>query len=51
MQFDVICPSAPWENHTVHDEGRAYDLCYSLAEDYGYAQIRVNGIIHADYTV
>lgn len=51
MSYDIICPSAPYENMTVHDEGKAYDLCYSLAEDYGYCQIRVNGIIFADYTV
>ena len=50
-RYDVICPSAPYENMTVHDEGKAYDLCYSLAEDYGYCQIRVNNIIIADYTV
>lgn len=50
MRYDVICPAAPWENTTC-DEDRAYDLCYSLAEDYGYCQIRANGVIIADYTV
>ena len=51
MQYDIICPSAPYENMTVHDEGRAYDLCYSLAEEFGYCQIRVNGLVYAEYTV
>ena len=47
-RYDVICPSAPWENTTT-DEDRAYDLCYSLSEDYGYCEIRCNGIVVADY--
>jgi hypothetical protein len=47
-RYDVICPSAPWENTTT-DEDRAYDLCYSLSEDYGYCEIRCNGIVIADY--
>ena len=50
MQFDIICPSAPYENMTVHDEGRAYDLCYSLAEEFGYCQIRVGGLVYAEYS-
>ena len=47
-RYDVICPSAPWENHTC-DEDRAYDLCYDLAEEHGYCEIRCNGIVVADY--
>ena len=46
--YDVICPSAPWENTTT-DEDRAWDLCYSLSEDYGYAQVRQNGVIIGEY--
>ena len=42
-RYDVICPSAPWENTTT-DEDRAYDLCYDLAEEHGYCEIRQNGI-------
>ena len=51
MRYDVICPSAPWENHTC-DEDRAWDLCFSLSEEYGYAQVRHNetGIIIGEYT-
>ena len=48
-RYDVICPSAPWENHTT-DEDRAWDLCYSLSEEYGYAQVRCNGVIIGEYT-
>ena len=47
-RYDVICPSAPWENTTT-DEDRAYDLCYDLAEEHGYCEIRHNGIVIADY--
>lgn len=47
-RYDVICPSAPWENHTC-DEDRAWDLCYSLSEEYGYAEVRCNGMVIGDY--
>jgi len=33
MRVDVICPAAPWENTTT-DLDRAYDLAYSLSEEY-----------------
>lgn len=49
QRLDVICPPAPWENTTT-DEDRAWDLCLSLSEEYGYAQVRHNGIIIGDYT-
>ena len=48
MRLDVICPAAPWENTTT-DADRAYDLCYDLAEEHGYAEIRHNGHHIADY--
>lgn len=48
-RLDVICPSAPWENTTT-DAGRAWDLCLDLSEEYGYAQVRQNGVIIGDYT-
>jgi hypothetical protein len=50
-RYDVICPSAPWENTTT-DADRAWDLCFSLSEEYGYAQVRerVNGTIIGEYT-
>jgi len=48
-RLDVICPSAPWENTTT-DADRAWDLCLSLSEEYGYAQVRQNGMSIGDYT-
>jgi len=48
-RYDVICPSAPWENITT-DKDRAWDLCFDLSEEYGYAQVRCNGIIVGEYT-
>ena len=48
-RYDVICPSAPWENTTT-DEDRAWDLCLSLSEEYGYAEVRCNGVRIGDYT-
>jgi hypothetical protein len=33
MRLDVRCNFAPWEN-TTEDADRAYDLAYSLAEEY-----------------
>ena len=47
-RYDVICPSAPWENHTT-DEDRAWDLCFSLSEEYGYAEVRCNGVVIGEY--
>ena len=47
-QLSVICPFAPWENETT-DEDRAWDLCLSLSEEYGYAQVRQNGMIIGEY--
>jgi hypothetical protein len=49
QRFDVICPSAPWENTTI-DEDKAWDLCYDLSREYGYAQLRCEGMIIGDYT-
>ena len=47
-RLSVICPSAPWENETT-DEDRAWDLCLSLSEEYGYAQVRQDGRIVGEY--
>jgi len=49
QRYDVICPSAPWENTTT-DPDRAWDLCLDLSEEYGYAQVRCNGMIIGEYT-
>ena len=48
MRLDVICPSAPWENTTT-DADRAWDLCFSLSEEFGYCEIRQDGIVIGDY--
>lgn len=47
--FSVRCPSAPFENETLHNEDDATDLMYSLAEEYGRALIMVNGKIWSEY--
>ena len=49
MRYEVLVPSAPYESESTSDEGRAYDLCLSLAEEFGYAEIRLNGHHIADY--
>jgi hypothetical protein len=49
QRYDVICPAAPWENTTT-DEDRAWHLCLDLSEEFGYAQVRQNGMIIGEYT-
>jgi hypothetical protein len=49
MRFEVFVPSAPHESESVSDEGRAWDLCLSLSEDFGYAEVRRNGQILGSY--
>ena len=48
-RLDAICPPAPWENTTI-DAPEAPYLALSLSEDHGYAQIRQDGRIIAEYT-
>jgi len=48
-RLDVICPAATWENTTT-DAADAWDLCFNLSEEYGYAQVRQNGVIIGEYT-
>ena len=48
-QLSVICPAAPWENETTNAD-RAWDLCLDLSEEYGYAEVRQNGMIIGSYT-
>jgi len=49
QKLSVRCPSAPWENDTV-DADRAWDLCYSLSEEFGYAYIVEGELIIGEYT-
>ena len=40
MNYLVKCPSDPYENTDCFgDLDRAMDLCYNLAEEYGYAEV------------
>jgi hypothetical protein len=47
-RLSVICPAATWENETT-DADRAWDLCLDLSQDYGYAEVRQNGMIIGSY--
>lgn len=49
-RYTVHVPSAPHESESTSDLGRAWDLCLSLSEEFGYAQVRQNGMILGDYT-
>ena len=39
MRYNVMCHSAPFENTSTDDLGRAYDLCLELSEEYGLTEI------------
>ena len=40
IDYLVKCPSDPYENtNCFGDLDRAWDLCYNLAEEYGYAEV------------
>ena len=47
--YDVICPSAAWENTTISDLDQVSDLCVNLSQDHGYVQVRHNGVIIEEY--
>ena len=49
MRYEILVPSAPYESESVCDLDRAHDICYDLAEEHGYAEIRHNGHHIADY--
>ena len=49
MRYEVLVPSAMYESESVLDLDRAHDLCYDLAQEHGYAEIRHNGVHIADY--
>ena len=50
MNYQVYVPSAPYESESTFDQDRAWDLCFSLSEEFGYAEIRQNGMIIGSYT-
>ena len=40
IEYLVKCPSDPYENtNCFQDLDRAWDLCFSLAEEYGHAEV------------
>ena len=49
MRYEILVPSAPYESESVCDLDRAYDLMYDLAEEFGYAEIRHDGVHIADH--
>ena len=49
MRYEVLVPSAPYENTSVVELDKAWDLCYDLAEEFGYAEVRHNGHHLGDY--
>lgn len=49
-RYTVYVPSASYASESTHDLDRAWLLCLDLSEEYGYAQVRHNGIIIGDYT-
>ena len=49
MRYEILVPSAMYESESVLELDRAHDICYDLAEEHGYAEIRLNGHHIADY--
>jgi hypothetical protein len=49
-RYTVYVPSAPYESESTHDLDRAWLLCLDLSEEFGYAQVRRDGLILGDYT-
>ena len=47
--YDVICPSAAWENTTLTDLDQVSDLGVSLSQDHGYVQVRCQGVIIEEF--
>jgi hypothetical protein len=49
MRYEILVPSAMHESESVCDLDRAHDICYDLAQEFGYAEIRHDGVHIADY--
>jgi len=49
-RYEVYVPSTPYESESTHDLDRAWLLCLDLSEEFGYAQVRHEGVILGDYT-
>jgi len=39
ISYQVKCPSDPYNNTSTHRLDKAMDLCYELAQEYGYAEV------------
>lgn len=39
-RYSVLCPSQPQESESVLTLDQAWDVCYDLAEEFGYAEVR-----------
>ena len=50
QSYRVHVPSAPYEGETVFDLDRAWHLCLDMSEEFGYAEVRVAGVILGSYT-
>lgn len=50
MRYEVHVPSAPYEGESTYDLDRAWDLCLDLSEEFGYAEVRQDGLILGSYT-
>ena len=51
MMYRVVCDSAPYENTETNDIDRAADLCYSLYEEYGHAEVRQYNMNGSFFTI
>ncbi len=50
MRYEVHVPSAPYEGESTYDLDRAWHLCLDLSEEFGYAEVRQDGLILGSYT-
>jgi hypothetical protein len=50
QSYRVHVPSAPYEGETVFDLDRAWHLCLDMSEEFGYAEVRLAGVILGSYT-
>ena len=49
MRYSVHCPSAPYENSSFVDLDDCWGLCFDLAEEYGYAEVRYGNCVMGSY--
>jgi hypothetical protein len=50
MRYQVHVPAAPFEGESTYDLDRAWMLCLDLSEEFGYAEVRQDGLILGSYT-